>query len=562
MDKGNDSSIRKENIWSYVIIFLFLFLALSPVIVSDNYLRQDDLKTGIWWGMSMPDEGYLYYNTVYQLVRPLCFFLFFIIDLLSINMHYAVYVRLMSIIVVAVSGILLYRWQLLFNPNRLLAMTFAIAVFTLPGIQLFAATANYFLILFGILLVLGGALCWYKAYVHEARSAKRRYYLIGCLLFFASLLDYPLSSMYVWSLLIMAYLNTLRIVDRLQAIKKRFFYVASAITLSMTMGYFIFIKLFHFIFKVNLSYGTPAVIDTTHLPLRFVAMINILILHAHQWLYEPVDPRTNYFPIVFILLSCAAAFARIHFLNGQRHFLIIARNIGVNLGVCFILFVLAYSPLLALPGISYTFRYTVATMPILLYLFFWSVNENSILYTVEHLFLTNLLKKFCAILFIGIMLFGMYHANMMTADGIVGPQTRDFEFIERELTEKFIPLIKQHKRIALHVIECDQSLGKSYIYEPHVPNNLEYGMRLCMFPNHLIGAINHSLMTLGYISNFHRANTVLTIGKETIVKDIPWGYMVFSTSDKVHYSEGNVSVITIDMRRVTPYKHLDFYKGL
>src|SRR5579862_2741492 len=170
----------RNHLLSYSVIFVCLFIALCPAILSDNYLRQDDLKTGIWWGMSMPQEGFLYYNTVFQLVRPICMVLFYLTDLASINMHYAVYVRLISILAVALSAILLYRWQLLFNSHRLLAVTFAISAFTLPGMQLFVATANYLLIIIGVLLTIGGALCWHMAYSAHNLMRKRWYYSMGC----------------------------------------------------------------------------------------------------------------------------------------------------------------------------------------------------------------------------------------------------------------------------------------------------------------------------------------------------------------------------------------------
>src|SRR5205085_7881965 len=153
----------RKKILIYTTIVMSLFLALVPVILSNNYLRQDDIKTGIWWGMKMSDEGYQYYNAVYQLVRPLCMWLFFISDLLSINMHYAVILRFVSIVNICVLAVLMYRWQLQFNRSRLMAATFSIASFTLPGFQLFAATANYYLIIIGILFAYAGPWFWYQS---------------------------------------------------------------------------------------------------------------------------------------------------------------------------------------------------------------------------------------------------------------------------------------------------------------------------------------------------------------------------------------------------------------
>src|SRR5690348_14592389 len=106
----------------------------------------------IWPGMNISDFGYLYHNTVFQLVRPLFMLSFYLTDLISIDIHDAVYVRLMSVILLGILGILLYSWQLLFNSNRILAATFAISSFTLPAYQVFAATGNYSLIITALLL--------------------------------------------------------------------------------------------------------------------------------------------------------------------------------------------------------------------------------------------------------------------------------------------------------------------------------------------------------------------------------------------------------------------------
>src|SRR5690348_16467229 len=157
------SYLKKSNMIAYAAIIVFVFAAISPVIYSNNYIRQDDLMWEIWPWMKPSEFGYLYYNTVFQLVRPICMLSFYITDLLSIGIQGAVYVRFFSLLVLILLAMMLFRWQLYFNKNRLLATTFAICTFTLPAYQVFAATANYELLLTSLVMSLLSGFFWYNA---------------------------------------------------------------------------------------------------------------------------------------------------------------------------------------------------------------------------------------------------------------------------------------------------------------------------------------------------------------------------------------------------------------
>jgi hypothetical protein len=553
--------LKQSRYLHYLIIFFSLLAALCPVILANNYLRQDDLMWDIWSGMKMSDFGYLYYNTVYQLVRPLCMLSFYITDLISINIHHSAYVRSLSVLFIVILSVLLYEWQLKFNPKKILSITYAICAFTLPGYQVFAATANYFLIIAALLLTFGAVFSWYK--FHQTFITHRRYayFIIGCGLFFASLLEYPLSSMYSWVLLAICYLNTLTIQNPNQINQRRFFYFGSLVTLIMMAGYYLFIIIFHHLFHVDLS-GRAAVIDTNDLVTRFLRIFDILSWHSSFWLYKgPISWHQSFFPVIFTLYTLTLL--KINYKNQQKSPLVIMKNLLITISTTFILFVLSYSPVLATAEFQVTYRYTIATMPLILYVFIWSINDITSLLQIR--FLTYLTSSIMALFYIGLTVFGIGYANLMIADGIVGPHQHDFAYMQQQLAENVIPLIKENKKVVIHAIDCDG--GKNYHYEPGLPMEVEYGMRICQFQQQVIGVTLHSMMSMGYATNYHTHNTVIYGDNDIIVKDMPWGDLVVNsvpTLDlkKIDRSLDSVTVVTIDTGHTPPYKRFDFYKGI
>ncbi len=555
---------QQKDFTFYIIIFLSLVIALSPAFLSHNYLRQDDLMWEIWPWMKISDFGYLYYNTVFQLVRPICMISFYTTDLISLNLHHAVYVRLICVILTSILGILLYRWQLLFNRNRILAATFAIASFTLPAYQIFNATANYSLIMTALLLTFGGLFCWHHSFTLPREKSKNRYLILGCLLFYASLLNYPLSSMYGWTLLTICYLNTFLSKAPELSLKRKFFYSASFLIILMMLIYFTTIILVHFLFNVDLQIGNrPGTLETAHLFSRFQWIFDILLMHSSLWLWG-----TSHFqpPLSLITICSIFAIALIHvcFLNRTKNIKAISIDIIKSFGIVFLLFFLAYSPVLATSERSYTFRYTLATMPILLYVFFWSIHKLSDSPHSKYSFL-NIPKMLSSLIFITIAVFGVCYANLMMSDGIVGPHENDFNYVQQQLRDHVIPLLKQNKKVIIHAIDCDS--GKNYSYSKNIPIANEYGMRTCQFQQQVIGVIIHSLYMMGYPSNYNRHNTVIYGNNEMEVKDTPWGNLIVNSdehslpvSDKKQ--TGSMPVVTIDMRKIPSYNRFDFYKGL
>lgn len=529
---------QRNKILIYTIICLSLFLALLPVILSNNYLRQDDMKTGMWWGMSMADEGPIYYNTVHQLVRPICMILFFITDMLSIDLHYAVYARLASIINVCFLGVLLYRWQLLFNSSRMLAASFAIAAFTLPGIQVFAATANYFLIIFAILMAFAGPFYWYKSFNCRDEKEKKKYFWIGNSIFFMSYLTYPVASMYSWVMLGIGYLNSLNASEGERKRLERFVWYASKLTLAMTAFYFVFLQIYHKILHVQM-YGRVGTTNLLEILSRFTWIFGVFSRDSALWLYGTIS---NNYSMALIIVTLLFALLKTNF----------SIRIFKELAILAIFFFMCYSPMLAGQQLEITFRYTLATMPLLLYILFWSIQKIS-----PSAVLANLI-------FAGTAIFGVYFSNLMLTDGIVGPQTNDFRYIKAELSQKVLPLIKQNKLVALHVIDCTES---KYEFEKGIPYTLEYAMRLCQIPHHLVGGVSHGLMALGVTSNRRRGNMAFSDGKLFVLQDVPWGNIIINGNENVDmnhldYPADKMTVVTIDMRKVPPYKHLDLYRDL
>lgn len=563
---NSEKTFSKKNIIICAVIFASLFLALFPVILSNNYLRQDDLMWEIWPGMKMSDFGFLYYNTVFQLVRPLCMLSFYLTDLLSINMHLSVYVRLMSIMAIGSAGIMLYFWQLRFNPNKLLAATFAISTFTLPGYQLFAATANYFLILCALLLTLASAFCWHKSFTEQADRIRKRYFRIGCALFFLSLLEYPLSSMFVWALFVICYLNSLSFSNTSRFDYKRFAFSYAVITIALMVLYFIFMNVFHWVFHVDLHNSRSGVIESGQLVSRVLGIFNIIAWHAHFWRWNDIASWSTS-PAPFILALFAFAVIQINLANGVNTLAQIVKNIVKAFTVCFVAFFIAYSPVFAISEFSVTFRYTLVTMPILLYMTYWSLTQIAYSSQLAKLKLASLSKIACTLALMLTTMSGICYANWMIADGIVGPHEHDFAYIQKELQNKVIPLLNQNKQVVIHAIDCNNNKSYDYHFEKGLPTAFEYGMRICTYQQQVIGVIFHSMMVMGHLPNYRKHNTVIYKDNEIAVKDTPWGTLVVNSGNNINdelkqYAESKRVIVEIDTRNIPPYQPFEFYKNV
>jgi hypothetical protein len=573
---------RTNRLAIYSIIFLCLFAAFLPVILTNNYLRQDDLiMWQIWPGMKIRDTDLFFMNTVKQLVRPLCLLTFYITDLVSLTIHNAVYIRMLGVLILASLGVLLYRWQLFFNNNRLLAATFAICAFTLPPYQFFAATQNYFLILVALLLTFGALFYWYRAW-EEKTINKRYYFWLANLLFFASCLEYPLSSMYAWVLLGICYLNMHNSADFFD--KRKFFYHGCRMTLLMMGFYYICIILVHKLYPVNYLNFRSAVVDKAHIFPRLLKIFSIMSWHSNMWWWKSFTSWKNS-PILVIYFLFGVALWLVNVKKGLHDSLQITKNIMVTLAIVFLLFFMAYSPVMATPEIGFTFRYAICTMPFLLYISFWSVNEIAV--SFDKTLWNTVLKTSSALLFIGLTIYGIGYANLMIGDGIVGPNEHDFKYLEQQITAKVIPLLKQHKKVTLHLIDCDNGSSKlypgktttqflqymalirqNYHYPANIPTAFEYSMRSCQFLQFPLSATIHILKLYGYSSNYNRLNDVIWNNNEIIVKDTPWGDLIVNGVDNPHlaqlkYAENKAPVlVTIDLRNAPPYQHMEFYNRL
>lgn len=510
------------------LIALAIILAFLPVILSDNYLRQDDLTFDVWPGMKFKELGYLYYNGVFQLVRPFSTFITYLTFLWTMHMENAVYFRLASVLLTAIIAILIFYWQLLFNKNKTLAACYAIAAFSLPAYQVFVATANYIVVIYPVLLTVLALFAWYHSYNRT-----------GYILFFLSLLGYPLSSMFGWCMLAICYLNT-RDQDQ------QFFWSTAKKIIFLMICYFLFIKIYHIIFHVKFYFGRSAVIDTSNLINRVLSIFQIVVVHSALWLYNPMKFQQAlqcFFGINLLLLM---AVIKINYQDGFRkiknYFIAYIKTVFV----LFALFVIAFSPTMAQTEPNYTFRYTLATMPILLYILAWSI----------HVLSTGLIRNF---IFIVLALFGVGYSNLMLADGIVGPHHHDFNYLRTQLAAKALPLIKQNKMVAIHLIGCDGMplrLGKG------VPETGEYAMRICQYRNYIESAVSHVLIQEGYSSNFNKE--ILTqVDESLFIVRAPWGLMLIDNNDEQAFPfTTNYEMVTIDLKNAPLYNRFDFYKNL
>jgi hypothetical protein len=294
-----------------------------------------------------------------------------------------------------------------------------------------------------------------------------------------------------------------------------------------------------------------------------MGIFDVMSWHSNMWLWSGITTWKNS-PIIFISLLFAIALIQAYKKLNIQSWLLILKKTFFTVAVIFILFCLAYSPIMASPDPQSNFRYAIDTMPLLLYISFWSINEIAIAVKQPRSLRIN--KFMSSLLFISVTIFGICYANLMLADGIVGPHVNDFEFIEKEINEKVFPLIKQHRPVLLHFIDCNK--GINYSFPKKVPDAFEYGMRSCMFQQVPLSIAVHILNLYGYPSNYNRENKIVWNKDELVVSDIPWGYMIINSVSEPHLDQfkfsnnENPTIITIDFRKEPSYQHLQFYKEL
>jgi hypothetical protein len=389
---------------------------------------------------------------------------------------------------------------------------------------------------------------WLSSFTHRNQNIKvsRQYYILGCALFFMSLLEYPLSSMYAWALLTICYLTHLTANQQDRSNNNQFIFFISRTVIGLMVGYYIFSRLFQKILHVNMHTSRATVIETSHLTARFMHIFDILSWHSQLWLWTAI--QSSYTPLIALTTLFIFAIYRIK----PAH---LTRSIITAIATVFLFFLISYSPILASSEFGGgPFRYALITMPILLYILCWSI--NTILQSYSQRFFSILRT----ILFTSLTLFAIGYSNLMLADNIVGPHDQDFTAIQTQLREKVIPLLAEHKRVLIHAIDCADGTQDG-------PVHLEYDMRICQFQQQVISVITHSLTKLGYASNYNNHNDILWQEKQIIVKDTPWGTLVTNTADNYRndlspYLDKDMSVVTIDTRELPKYKPYQFYKKI
>lgn len=551
------------NIISYLVMAVFIAIAISPVLYSSNYIRQDDLMWEIWPWMKPSEFGYLYYNTVFQLFRPICMLSFYITDLVAISIHNAVYVRAFSLAILIFLSIMVYHWQLLFNKNKPLAVAFSICTFTLPAYQVFAATANYELILTALVMTIAGGFFLYFANATNDEKRWKKYLILGSILIYASMLNYPLSTMFIWAMLVIAYCNCITNTVENRAEKISFIAKTFILTIGLMCLYYATSRLIHIIFHVRLDSSRVAVIDTTHILSRFSWIVDAASWHSYFWMWDNTNPIIQS-PFKYIFLSTSIGLLITHVKNGYKGIFPLLMDYLFSISILAVLFFMSYSPILATNEYVITYRYALVTMPILLYLTLWSLTIITKLIASFSPFFNKLITIIYPISLLTLSVYAVYAANTRLSDGIVGPHDNDFSYIQAQLSEKVIPLLQSNKKVLIHAIACDDGINR---YGDGLPTSFEYGMRTCQYQQQVIGVIVHSLRLFGYPSNYNKHNEVVYNDNEIILQNTPWGTLLVNSPvnqqiDENYYKKNGYTIITIDTRNTPIYQKNDLYRKL
>ncbi|MEQ9115911.1 MAG: hypothetical protein RLN62_03865 [Rickettsiales bacterium] len=524
------------------LIMVSVFFALLPV-VSGDYLRQDDWNAALWNGKNISDHVE-YRNATFEMFRPVSMFIFYLTDMVSLHIEYAKYVRLINVLLIGLIGICLYSWGQKFNKNKIFNLCFSISSCTLPAFQIYAATANYCFMIITVLMSAISIHFLYRWYLKKNNQSK--FYLIaGCVFFFISLMNYTLAAMFVWVMLMMLFINSKK---ELNNPNIRFLIHSSLIFIGLMLAYFLCAKFIHWGFNIKIVNPDRAVNISFDIMQKINYIFVVITLHTKLWLM-----RSYEISIVapLIILSLFIASLKIC-LSGDKNGNY--SNIFFSFFVTSFLFVLSFSPALA-PSVGLVcFRYTVSTMPFILYILFWSICTVSVYFSKKITSNQEVILGVKNVILIIVTIFGIIISNISVSELIVGPQRYELNFIRQKIYNQALPALKDGKKVAIELIKDD---GKSYV-KPGLAG-FEYGMTSSGFRGMFIGSMVYLMREIGFETNDKKV--IPKWGeKQILLDDLPWGALFIRDYDvkKNKYIKQNWNKnyfnVTIDMRNIGPYR--------
>jgi hypothetical protein len=387
-----------------------------------------------------------------------------------------VWARFLNIVCLIATAGFVYRWQIRFNTNRVLAVCFAIAAFTLPAYQVFVATANYFCILAALLMTIVAVEGLWQGL---ARPYKRSVILWSSALYMVGLMTYQLSSMFAWIMLVIAYLQVLT--DSDSADKKEYrnrVLIIAAFVLGMMALYFVLGSLLNLLVKNPGGAGRKIGIDISMWP-KLVNLWLTALWHSELWFWR--DTSATPWPFIAIV----ALFLTALWTNVRRRAATLWASFIAIACVCFA-FAIAYAPVLAPAAKDFqvSFRYGIATMPLLLFVSMWAIWQIASHFAKA---------QWAGVFLVVVTTSTVVLCNLWTEHYIVGPQDRALRHVRERLEAEAVPLIHTGKSVTV-AIQCNFDPPAIHGY---VAPRFEYGMRIWQYQEQCVSAIVHGLRMAG-----------------------------------------------------------------
>ena len=475
-----------KDVFIFSFIFISLMVAFGPAYLVD-YFRHDDFASACWDRLSITTH-HVFGNSVHTEFRPYTMIFMYYSELFTEYLSGAKFVKIATIAVFSLSSLLLFKWLRIFNINKWWALFLAIILFTLPPMQIMAATYHYFFMAVPVLLSsivifiiwdiqnknssnisrilklilflqLITFLTFYNKFVLYStifsvisiflynrcknntfdKRTTQFLYFSAFVIFLISITAYPPSAMFVWFLLAVALLMIFQSNNPKKIINfsiKVFIFSILTMLVYFALG------------KLN-SQG----IDTNHMRgFSLTGDISKLFLHtldavrigSNLWditenLKQFNGGMFNDFDKLTIILS---TFILALMLLSKK---INKRNTAIIFISVLMLVCLSISPAIVSQNSDTMFRYIIALTPLVGFIFFWSL---SIIFSHNNKYYKYFLTTILGAFFVSII----SSTNYNIYKTIVEPNQHEMNFISNILDREVIPKIKNKEKVLIHVV--------------------------------------------------------------------------------------------------------------
>jgi len=475
-----------KDVFIFSFIFISLMIAFGPAYLVD-YFRHDDFASACWDRVSITTH-HVFGNSVHTEFRPYTMIFMYYSELFAEYLSGAKYVKIATIAIFSLSSLLLFKWLRIFNINKWWALFLAIILFTLPPMQIMAATYHYFFMAVPVLLSsivifiiwdiqnknssnisrilklilflqLITFLTFYNKFVlystifsvisiflynrckHNTfdKRTTQFLYFSAFVIFLIAITAYPPSAMFVWFLLAVALLAIFKSNDPKKIIN--FSIKVFSLSILTMIVYFVLGKLNSQGIDTNHMRGFSLTGDISKL---FLHTLDAVRIASNLWditenLKQFNGGMLNDFDKLAIIFSTFLLALLILIKSAQK------RYVPLFLLSIFILVCLSISPAVVSLNTDTMFRYIIALTPLIGFIFFWSL---SIIFSHSNKYYKYFLTTILGAFFVGII----FTTNYNIYKTIVEPNQHEMNFISNILDREVIPKIKNKEKVLIQVV--------------------------------------------------------------------------------------------------------------